>query len=577
MRYLISGLLCAGALTACAVRPGHAQDIIGFDRSSFGSVVLSRNQSAGSGIEFELAVGSYNNESIRNYSQLSIFAKMGLSVGRLDILTDAGVFPCTAFIVDNKHILTNYHCVPGILNNAQANATRIEGVKFVAGYTQQGVTEGTRTYTVSSTPVEAFEDLDYSVLEVFGDPSKDYGTLKLATNIAADGDPYWVIGHPMGEAQRISREKCRANAPALADNRLLHTCDTLPGNSGSPVIDASLQRVVGLHHAGSKKDSVNFAIPMNLIVARSKFLKAALDDTAQPTPKPPVIDPVIDPVTNPVTDPVTVPKPDLMAVCNSLYAEAKNLDACFAYRAYVDQCKTHPFRAFGQGYLDNKCKIAVVLPDPPTPTPPKPDPKPKPPVVASYVPEMVRLESWVDVGKSPITVGQFRAFVRATGHRTANSCRAHFNNWNEASGVVWDRPGYSASDSHPVTCVSFADAIAYTNWLSRDTGQRYEVMPSNIWTKIALQANAYSDAVCSNCSQRASVPQRVGSAGGALLGIQDALGNVWQWMGDCSGSKCDMRGGAWDTASGDLISRKFNRDRFSFRTNALGFRVVRYP
>jgi len=564
MRHLITGLLCASAVMTLAA-PGHAQDIIGFDRSSFGSVVLSRNQSAGSWIEFELAVGSYNNESIRNYSELSIFAKMGHSVGRLDILTDAGVFPCTAFIVDNKHILTNYHCVPGILNNPQAKATRIEGVKFVAGYTQQGVTEGTRTYTVSTTPVEAFEDLDYSVLEVFGDPSKDYGTLKLAANTAADGDPYWVIGHPMGEAQRISRETCRANTPALADNRLLHTCDTLPGNSGSPVIDASLQMVVGLHHAGSKKDSVNFAIPMNLIIARSKYLKAALDDKVQPTPKPPVI------------VPVTPPKPDLMAVCDSLYAEAKNLDACFAYRAYVDQCKTHPFRAFGQGYLDNKCKIAVVLPDPPKPTPPKPDPIPQPPVVASYVPDMVQLEPWVFVGRSPVTVSEFRAFVQATSHRTANSCRAHFNGWNEASGVSWDRPGYPISDTHPVTCVSFADAVAYANWLSRDTGQRYEVMPSNIWTKIALQANAYSDAICTTCGRRASVPQAVGSAGYAMLGIQDALGNVWQWMGDCNGSKCDMRGGAWDTAARDLISRKFNRDRNSFRTNALGFRVVRYP
>lgn len=348
-----------------AALPVTAQDFIGFDRSSFGSVVLSKNQSAGgSDIELELAVGSYNNESIRNYSEASIFAKIGLSVGRLDILTDGGVFPCTAFIVDKKYILTNYHCVPGILDHPKASATRIEAVQFVAGYTQQGVTEGTRTYTVSPTPIEAHEDLDYALLEVFGNPSSTYGMLKLAANTAADGDPYWVIGHPMGEAQRISREKCRANAPALADGKLLHTCDTLPGNSGSPVIDASLQMVVGLHHAGSKKDSVNFAIPMSAIIARSDYLTAALDSPSAPPPD----------VTTPVDPkPDTVPgSPEVAGLCDALYTEAKAYDACYAYQAYADQCANHPFIGFAKGYLSSKCSV------PETPKPPVVDNTPKP-------------------------------------------------------------------------------------------------------------------------------------------------------------------------------------------------------
>ena len=255
--------IAATLLFACQATTARSQDLVGFDRSSFGNVVLSRNQSAGSGsdVEFELSFGAYNNESIRNYSSESVFSKMGRAVGRLDILTDAGIFPCTAFIVDQKYLLTNHHCVPGILDNEKAQATRIDAVQFVAGYVQQGVEEGTKTYTVSPTPVETHKDLDYTLLEVIGDPSAKYGKLALSDQQAHDGDPYWVIGHPMGEAQRISREQCRANAPALSNNRLLHTCDTLPGNSGSPVIDAGLQQVIGLHHAGSKKDSVNFCDP----------------------------------------------------------------------------------------------------------------------------------------------------------------------------------------------------------------------------------------------------------------------------------------------------------------------------
>lgn len=343
-----------------------AQDFVGFDRSSFGSVVLKRNQSAGFGsdVALELSVGSYNNESITNYSPDSVFAKMGLAVGRLDILTDAGVFPCTAFVVSDKHILTNHHCVPGILDNEKAGATRIEAVSFVAGYTQQGVEEGTRVYSVSPTPVEAHEDLDYAVLEVFGNPARDFGTLTLTDREPKDGDPYWVIGHPMGEAQRISREKCRANRPALSERRLLHTCDTLPGNSGSPVIDASVQAVVGLHHAGSKRDAVNFAIPMREIIARSEVLEVSLatrtDAGLQPS----------------ATDRSAAASDT--ALCDALYNEAKTYGQCFAYKAYVQSCASHPYVVFAQGFIASECAEQVAAPVTPAPeTPVAPTPAPQ--------------------------------------------------------------------------------------------------------------------------------------------------------------------------------------------------------
>ena len=326
-------------------------------------MVLSRNQSAGAGvgddIQLELSFGAYNNESIRNYSTDSVFSRMGRSVGRLDILTDAGIFPCTAFIVDKKYLLTNYHCVPGILDNAQAKATRIDAVQFVAGYVQQGVEEGTEKFIVSPTPVESNQELDYSILEVIGNPSAKYGMLALSDREPHDRDPYWVIGHPMGEAQRISREQCRANAPALSGNQLLHTCDTLPGNSGSPVIDASLQKVIGLHHAGSKKDSVNFAIPMRLILARSAYLKAAVSEP----PRGPINNPGVTP---PPTDPtVQVGETGGTDICDALYAEAKAYAACFAYRAYANSCTNHPYVGFASAYIEDNCAVDEPDPKPP--------------------------------------------------------------------------------------------------------------------------------------------------------------------------------------------------------------------
>jgi V8-like Glu-specific endopeptidase len=116
--------------------------------------------------------------------------QFGRSVGRLDVLTDKGIHRCTAFIVSKLYILTNYHCSLGVLENARIDATRIDAITFVAGYTQTGIEEGTRKYTVIPTPIEASKELDYAVLEVVGDPSQEYGELKLASLAPQGGDPF---------------------------------------------------------------------------------------------------------------------------------------------------------------------------------------------------------------------------------------------------------------------------------------------------------------------------------------------------------------------------------------------------
>lgn len=263
------------ALTLSALPATAEQHLLGFDLDSFGKTVLSRKQFASDAVP-EAAFGAYNNEFISAYSSQSVFARIGRSVGRLDVATDKGVFPCTAFLVDDDLLMTNNHCVPGILDDPRAEASSIVGVRFVMGYTREGVTEGTSSFLVDPVPVETSKPLDYTLLRILGDtPGRAFGTLQLAAVTPQDNDPYWIIGHPMGEAQRISREQCRANAPALSDNKLLHTCDTMPGNSGSPVIDAGTRQVVGLHHAGSANNSVNYAIPMAAILAASSVLSPA--------------------------------------------------------------------------------------------------------------------------------------------------------------------------------------------------------------------------------------------------------------------------------------------------------------
>jgi len=266
----ISCLVWASAATA--------QDLMLFPPATFGQVVTPQTESLLGDAQLEAQVGAYNNEFVSSYGANSIFVRTGRAVGMLQILTNIGHAPCTGFLVEGNKLITNHHCVPGVLKNPkmiERGATSIAAVQFHAGFLRDGLAEGVRSFHVNPVPLETSEALDYTVLQVLGDANAEFGALELSAAVPSDRDPFWVIGHPMGEAQRISREKCQADSPALAGQRLRHTCDTLPGNSGSPVIDAGSQKVIALHHAGSRAGEVNFAVPMSEILAQSEVLTVA--------------------------------------------------------------------------------------------------------------------------------------------------------------------------------------------------------------------------------------------------------------------------------------------------------------
>ena len=61
-----------------------------------------------------------------------------------------------------------------------------------------------------------------------------------------------------------------------------------------------------------------------------------------------------------------------------------------------------------------------------------------------------------------VTYAEYDKFAKATKRRSPNS-----------SG--WDRK------THPVTEVSWDDALAYTKWLSKQTGKRYRLLSEAEW------------------------------------------------------------------------------------------------
>lgn len=164
----------------------------------------------------------------------------------------------------------------------------------------------------------------------------------------------------------------------------------------------------------------------------------------------------------------------------------------------------------------------------------------------------------------------------------------------------------------PVINVSWEDAVAYTDWLSKQTGFTYRLPTEAEWEYFARAGTetdyywnnevGYGNANCTGCGSRLDVDAKDKTAPvGAYklpnaFGIFDTVGNVWEWT--CSeytdeyndGSKKEtkclgevatggetvvLRGGSWDD--------EFKKCRVSHRKAGypgerspfIGFRVVR--
>ncbi len=90
-------------------------------------------------------------------------------------------------------------------------------------------------------------------------------------------------------------------------------------------------------------------------------------------------------------------------------------------------------------------------------------------------PHKVEITKGFYLGKHEVTKGQFAAFVAATGYKTDAEQRGTSwgrppeGGWRAISGMNWKNPNFKQTDDHPVTSVSWNDAVAFCKWLAEKT------------------------------------------------------------------------------------------------------------
>ena len=236
----------------------------------------------------------------------------------------------------------------------------------------------------------------------------------------------------------------------------------------------------------------------------------------------------------------------------------------------------------------------------------------------------VSVSSFV-MARNEVTVGQYRAFVTETNRSASGGCFVWTGTKFETDlSKDWRNPGFTQTDSHPVACVNWDDATAYTQWLKQKTGKDYKLPTEAQWEYAAragtttsrfwgddgnmsctyangadLKAKAdvpgASTWTVANCDDRYAYTAPVGFFRANAFGLHDMLGNVWEWTQDCwnenyVGAPNDssawtrgdcwrrvLRGGSWDGVPQSLRSAFRNRINSERPYNNNGFRVARTP
>jgi formylglycine-generating enzyme required for sulfatase activity len=235
------------------------------------------------------------------------------------------------------------------------------------------------------------------------------------------------------------------------------------------------------------------------------------------------------------------------------------------------------------------------------------------------------------MGATHVTVDQFAAFANDSGYKTdaekdGGSVGYEIEDgkltFKKVDGASWRKPSFDQKGDHPVVQVSWNDAKAFCDWLSKKSGKKVALPTEAQWeyacragTKTAYPWGDSPDdgkgwANCPDQGLKKKLPNApaawtffswddgfvftspVGSFKPNAFGLYDMIGNAWEWCSDwCDGDyyanspKTDpqgpasgltrvLRGGCWFSSPRLCRSAMRLRNAPVIRYGSIGFRVV---
>jgi V8-like Glu-specific endopeptidase len=164
------------------------------------------------------------------------------SVAYVEVCSPNKRWSGTGFLVSPRLLLTNQHVLP--------DQSLLTGSRFRFNF-QLDVNENPEPFKDYKAKPDgiyhANKTLDYTLIELDGDPGEEWGILKVRTQDPLIDSRVNIIQHPNGLPKQIAIQN---NFIKYVDaQRIQYLTSTLPGSSGAPVLNDQWE-VIALHHAG---------------------------------------------------------------------------------------------------------------------------------------------------------------------------------------------------------------------------------------------------------------------------------------------------------------------------------------